>query len=1106
MLHPPAANAGTMRPEEAENQRTIQIWVCDVCKISKFDDFKEACRHEETCGKDHSKKKQELSTNMTQPSGDAAKSASKNKSIHAFFTCKQRKQDESIVTITNPKLAESILANSRRGNVPATKRKYPEAAIESNLIRANSDTKDKAKKPKTGVSQSDLLKKAGSTVVNHCESDKGGACTSSPSNFSLAAIFGTKNFREIEAEQRAVELIAKRRLTDLARQQNRKLAIAPKKESARHHPMGRNPDRFPVPSHVGASGTDHKDSSKYVHVLSILRKSHKHRGGGDKRSNDVAPYRHVRAPAIASAVDVAFAMLSTAFVAPKAIDLDDHELWSKKYTIKGIPYNVCGATNKTIARSCTRFVDEWKVERQKALSRRADKQDRLARGRKMPSKKKRLDDLWDDASDDNQAGLPSICLLTGPVGCGKTSLVYAVAKSCDCKVMEINTTDKRSSQNLRNAIEEATQSDSTIDMLKNRAAALSVLSSRKAALVDSEDEDSDEEGSSVPIVLVDEVDLIFENDGDSGFWPALKAMAKRAKCPIFLTANVIPQALSALSMRFKHYSMERPTPEECMSKIWQVVKSENLVHRQNLHHDQVKQTLVSFAERYECDLRRVLLEMQIFTKARTCVPVPEPVLLQLPGKVSIFSGIPFFENEHVVEKITPNVIPAQRQTRLKIEGRGFASLSLNYSVSIGDQVCDAETVDDNTISAICPPLQLQETRFLYAGRFPMVKIEASPSLRSAIGKMIKTIELNNGSTILAVSHLNVEYVPPHMSSDEAIETTSKVHSKKADDSPVHQLETEKSTEKPKMVDNEDLRTLEELTQLSYKLERRSDATWVEHSMYGIPWVGGASRGFASQFVEGFGTSSDPTTTSKLCRDSNSKPPPIERILLSGWNDHECFFGDSDVYFTNPGHRDRQLYSQIARFGHQGSLTTSIQSPEAEDADDIEPEDIQTKHFPCQPDEESFSMRETLLAELSSRLMSLLGYSPGNVQQTNSLHRKRRKRQLRTTNAFFSLLWHDVNTCLVFARGVGRDIDSEEPFDERIFLDYGPILSQICLYEAAALSLSDASADDTQSSSRRTTRRSKERMHPHHFMKVNQGLYEEDCREIGRNRATCLLRY
>ncbi|KAI2490146.1 DNA clamp loader protein [Fragilaria crotonensis] len=367
-----------------------------------------------------------------------------------------------------------------------------------------------------------------------------------------------------------------------------------------------------------------------------------------------------------------------------------------------------------IAKSCTGFVDEWKVERQKALSRRADKQDRLARGRK-PSKKKKLDDLWDDASDDDQAGLPSICLLTGPVGCGKTSLVYAVAKSCDCKVMEINSTDKRSSQNLKNAIEEATQSDSTIDMLKNRAAAPSVFSSRKAALVDSEDEDSDEEGSAVPIVLIDEVDLIFENEGDSGFWPTLKALAKRAKCPIFLTANVIPQALTSLSLRFKHYSLERPTPEECLSKIWQVVKSENLIHRQNLLRDHVKETLVSFAERYECDLRRVLLEMQLFTKARNSVPVSEQVA-HLPWKASIHSGIPFLENEPVFEKITPNVLPVQRRTRLKIEGRGFASLSQNYSVFIGEQVCDAEVVDDNTILAACPPSNCKKREvFIHAG-------------------------------------------------------------------------------------------------------------------------------------------------------------------------------------------------------------------------------------------------------------------------------------------------------------------------------------------------------------------------------------------------------
>ncbi|KAI2490147.1 DNA clamp loader protein [Fragilaria crotonensis] len=376
--------------------------------------------------------------------------------------------------------------------------------------------------------------------------------------------------------------------------------------------------------------------------------------------------------------------------------------------------------------------------------------------------------------------------------------------------------------------------------------------------------------------------------------------------------------------------------------------------------------------------------------------------------------------------------------------------------------------------------------------------------------MLKTLQLHNGSTILAVSHLNVEFVTPQLLRDDEI--FERRSNEQADDSHVLQLETEKSMETPKTVQvstddcDGNLLALEELSQLAYKLERQSDVTWVEHSMYGIPWLGGASRGFASHFVEGLSTSSDPTTTSKLCRDNNAKPPPIERILLNGWNDHECFFGNSDVYFTNPGHRDRQLYSHIARFGRQGSPTTSIQSPDTEDVDDMEQEDIQTKHFPCQLDEDSFLMRETWLAELPSTVIRLLGDSPGEHQLTNSIHCKRRKRKMRVTNAFLNQLWHDANACLVFARGVGRDVDSEEPYDERIFLDYGPILSQICMYEAAAICLSDAPSDDTQSSSRRTTRRSKERMHAHHFMKVNQGLYEEDCREMGRNMAACLLRY
>ncbi|KAI2490145.1 hypothetical protein MHU86_24423 [Fragilaria crotonensis] len=228
-----------MRPEEVANERTIQVWVCDVCKISKFDDFMEACRHEEACGNDHAINKQEPSTTMTKPSSDAATCASKNKSIHAYFSCNQRQPDKNTATVNNP-----TLTSSRKGNAPARKRKNAKAPIESNFELADPHTKDKPKKPRTGVSRSDVLKATANTFVNLPECDEVGACTSSPTDFALAAIFGTKNYSEIEAEQRAVELIAKRRLADLARQKTRTLAIAPKIEVARQCTKGRNPDQF----------------------------------------------------------------------------------------------------------------------------------------------------------------------------------------------------------------------------------------------------------------------------------------------------------------------------------------------------------------------------------------------------------------------------------------------------------------------------------------------------------------------------------------------------------------------------------------------------------------------------------------------------------------------------------------------------------------------------------------------------------------------------------------------------------------------------------------------------------------------------------------------
>ncbi len=190
------------------------------------------------------------------------------------------------------------------------------------------------------------------------------------------------------------------------------------------------------------------------------------------------------------------------FIANKSIDPISTTLWVDKHEIKSIPEDVCGRRNRVAAEKMLTFVKDWKLERQKSHERRKKRHHALAKCRRIKRKRKPTedDDLWGD--DDIQSDeLCSVCLITGPDGSGKSNLVHAVARQSGCKLLEINTAEKRGGQHLRKAIEEATRSHSSMDMLQQRETNLCEMKE----VVDSDSEDDGEkEGSSLVVVLIDE--------------------------------------------------------------------------------------------------------------------------------------------------------------------------------------------------------------------------------------------------------------------------------------------------------------------------------------------------------------------------------------------------------------------------------------------------------------------------------------------------------------------------------------------------------------------------------------------------------------------------
>jgi predicted ATPase len=176
-----------------------------------------------------------------------------------------------------------------------------------------------------------------------------------------------------------------------------------------------------------------------------------------------------RAPQCSS---IMYEVLSSIFDRSHSIASDtDMVNWSEKYRIQNIPKDVCGSSNIEAAEKMIEFIENWRIHRQSAIDTRNEKvKEMLGIKRKKESSKKRQvyasDDDDDYLSDDDVGGLPTVLLLTGPTGSGKTSLVHAVATKCQCVVLEVNSTMKRSGQAVKNIIEESTQSHSNLALLK----------------------------------------------------------------------------------------------------------------------------------------------------------------------------------------------------------------------------------------------------------------------------------------------------------------------------------------------------------------------------------------------------------------------------------------------------------------------------------------------------------------------------------------------------------------------------------------------------------------------------------------------------------------
>lgn len=577
--------------EDVPSARTVQkeLWICDVCKVKKFEDFEEACRHEETCKmeKEPATKREINAANDSLLATNSVERKKKNevddndnhnkisrrssKKIPKMFDVQKKAKCDfrnGVLKDIKSNCKSESQSNKQRGTVTSSVIDLQRSSSSENSLQSTKVEKG-IQSPNKRTNKRKPADSQGSVNVVHLvhpaenqkkpkkkPKTKGTKSNQSCNTATLATIFQKDKNKSkpaetnaLMAEQVAAEFQAKRRLErerDRERQKKRQETFFKPKINSPSKFINSGPTskpqmacpRFPVPSfvhppdntnyHDGGDPTRGDTTLASMEGLAMARiliqKSLKFPGRqlleftdeGElpwtySNPTDTDEKKHEAECIDSQSVQKELVKILTISEKPESSlsntpSSNQSLLWVDKDVLDFS--DICGETNKSVAKHMEAFVREWMVERHKAHQRMAERQKALRKQRKTAKSKKKAqdEDLWMDYDSDCDSedlfSLPSICLIEGPVGSCKSSLVHAVARKCECPVVELNTSEKRGSANLRKILEEATVSHSSLEMLKKREANLCSLTD----LVDSDEESNSEQqsGSSLTVILIDE--------------------------------------------------------------------------------------------------------------------------------------------------------------------------------------------------------------------------------------------------------------------------------------------------------------------------------------------------------------------------------------------------------------------------------------------------------------------------------------------------------------------------------------------------------------------------------------------------------------------------
>lgn len=184
-------------------------------------------------------------------------------------------------------------------------------------------------------------------------------------------------------------------------------------------------------------------------------------------------------------------------------------------------------------------VQNWMLGWKKHLGKVMAKEQNLGeKAKEKQPRKKQLSDSDDEFVIDDDDNLCNTLVLSGPLGCGKSAMIEAIAEELNMAIMVSATNEKRNGASLR------AKFDGALDSHRFASPAYDIrkLLSMKTSIPLNEEK---KEKPSCTVILIDDADVSFTED--TLFWASLKSMCSEAKIPVIISCQDCRYVESKLS-------------------------------------------------------------------------------------------------------------------------------------------------------------------------------------------------------------------------------------------------------------------------------------------------------------------------------------------------------------------------------------------------------------------------------------------------------------------------------------------------------------------------------------------------------------------------------